>query len=49
MEACGGVLVRGRENGKSGEAVCRIPPSLFEPFVKRRKNDGAEDRGKEWP
>jgi transposase len=43
MEACGGAHFRGREIGKLGHEVRLIPPACVKPFLKRQKNDGAED------
>ncbi len=42
MEACGGAHFRGRETGKLGHEVRRIPPAWLKPLVKRQKNDAAD-------
>jgi transposase len=43
MEACGGAHFWGREIGKLGHEVRLIPPACVKPFVKRQKNDAADD------
>ena len=42
MEAGGGARFWGREIGKPGHEVRRIPPADVKPFVKRPQHDAAE-------
>ncbi len=43
MEACASAHHWGREIGKLGHAVKLVPPIYVKPFVKRQKNDAADD------
>jgi transposase len=45
MEACAGAHYWAREFGKLGHCVRLIAPAYVKPFVKRQKNDAAEDVG----
>jgi transposase len=45
METCGSAQFWRREISNLGHEVRLIPPAYVKPFVKRRKNDGEDDRG----
>ena len=43
MEACAGAHYWGRAIGELGHTVRLIPPAYVKPFLKRQKNDAADD------